>query len=126
MMNPYLSRLLVDSYKGNVKLTVDSRRFVGCQESVDRTLRGILPNSQKSLMVFSSVRTQFEKKWLSDAYLDRIARMYPIPPSVNPSMAMRMNAVIGYSRYESTCMCTWYVVHPCPPEVVGCMPAPPR
>jgi len=60
MMNPYLSRLLVDSYKGNVKLTVDSRRF-GCQESVDRTLRGILPNSQKSLMVFSSVRTQFEK-----------------------------------------------------------------
>ena len=46
------------------------------------------------------------KKWLGDAYLDRIARMYPMPPSVNPSTAMRMNAVIGYSRYESTCMCT--------------------
>ena len=40
------------------------------------------------------------------AYLDRIARMYPMPPSVNPIRAMRMNAVIGYSKYCSTCTCT--------------------
>ena len=32
-----------------------------------------------------------------EVYLDRIARTYPMPPSVKPITARRINAVIGYS-----------------------------
>ena len=43
----------------------------------------------------SKVTERKKKTGEAEGYFDRIARMYPMPPTVNPIRARRRNAAIG-------------------------------